>query len=205
MGLRNRREQMKLFLTSKAFENESISCKLKGNIGLSIENSKVLFIPTALGDEFSPNKYFDELINFGFKSENIIIFNHKKAREYIDLKIDILYISGGNTFTLLKTIKECGFINEIKKYLEIGVLGICRSAGTHLMTKNVEHILNFDENKVCLEDFDAMGIFDGIVFCHYTEEREEFYNKAVEENKYNVYKITDEEVIIIDNESILIV
>lgn len=196
---------MKLFLTSKVFGNDIASHKLKENIGLNIENARVLFIPTALGDKFSPDKYFNELINFGFKSENIIIFNDKKADEYIDLNIDILYISGGNTFTLLKLIKECGFIEEIKRYLDNGVISICRSAGTHLMTKNIEHVLNFDDNTVGLKEFDAMGILDGIIFCHYTEEREMFYKKALKEKKYNVYKITDEEIIMFDNDRISII
>ena len=129
---------------------------------------------------------------------------HKKAGDYVYLEIDILYISGGNTFTLLKLIKECGFMEEIKRYLDTGVIGICRSAGTHLMTKDIEHILDFDENNVGLDDFDAMGIFDGIVFCHYTKEREWFYNKAVEENEYNVYRITDEEIIMVEDNIILI-
>ena len=48
---------MKLFLTSKVFGNDIASHKLKENIGLNIENARVLFIPTALGDKFSPDKY----------------------------------------------------------------------------------------------------------------------------------------------------
>lgn len=190
---------MKLFLTSKVFANKVATQKLRENLKLNIANAKILFIPTALGDEFPYDRYFDELIEFGFKNENIIIFNEKEAEKYINLDIDVIYISGGNTFTLVKLIKECSFDKEIRKYIESGIPCICRSAGTHLMTKNIEHILAFDENQVGLTDFNAMGIFDGIIFCHYDENREKFYKNALEENKYNVYKITDEDIIIIDN------
>jgi len=190
---------MKLFLTSKVFENTVATQKLRENLKLNIANAKILFIPTALGDEFPYDRYFNQLIDFGFKNENIIIFNAKESEKYINLNIDVLYISGGNTFTLLKLIKEAGFDKVIRNYIEADVPCICRSAGTHLMTKNIEHILDFDANKVGLTDFNALGIFDGIIFCHYDENREKFYKKALEENKYNVYKITDEDIIVIEN------
>jgi hypothetical protein len=50
-----------------------------------------------------------------------------------------------------------------------------------------------------------MGIFDGIIFCHYNESREDFYKKALKENKYNVYKITDAEIIMITNDIISVI
>lgn len=195
---------MKLFLTSKVFGNKIASQKLRESLSFNIETAKILFIPTALGDEYPCDRYFNELLEFGFKKENIIIFNEKETNKYINLNIDVIYISGGNTFTLVKLIKECGFDKEISKYIEAGVTCICRSAGTHLMTKNIEHILHFDENKIGVTDFNTMGILDGIIFCHYDESRRIFYEKALEENKYKVYKITDEEIIIINDSGILI-
>ena len=195
---------MKIILSSKVFGNAIATNKLKENVELNSNTSKVLFIPTALGDEFPCDKYFYELLSFGFKKENIIIFNEKEAEKYINLNINVIYISGGNTFTLVKLIKECGFDKEIRKYIELGVPCICRSAGTHLMTKNITHVLNFDENKIGLTDFEAMGIFDGIIFCHYDKNREKFYKKSLNDNQYNVYKITDEEIIIIDDNGIII-
>lgn len=101
-------------------------------------------------------------------------------------------------------INDCGFSSEIEKYLCRDVLYIGRSAGTHLATKNIEHVLPFDENQLGLENFDAMGLFDGIIFCHYNENREKYYYEAVKKEKYNVCKITDEEMIICNNGQISI-
>jgi len=50
-----------------------------------------------------------------------------------------------------------------------------------------------------------MGIFDGIIFCHYAEAREKFYSKAINESKYNIYRITDEEMIVMDNKNIVVI
>lgn len=146
-----------------------------------------------------------EVINFGFKKENIIIFNEKNASQYTNLDIDVIYVCAGNTFTLLKLIKECKFDKEILNYLKKGVIYIGRSAGSHLMSKNIKHVENFDDNDVGLDKFDAIGILNGIIFCHYTEDRRKFYERTLKENKYNVYKITDEELIRINGKEVTVI
>lgn len=45
------------------------------------------------------------------------------------------------------------------------------SAGAHVASKDIEHVLAFDENLVGLTDFRGMGLFDGILFCHADETR----------------------------------
>lgn len=112
---------------------------------------------------------------------------------------------GGNTFTLLKLIKEYKFDKQLIEYIKKGVIYIGRSAGTHLMTKNIKHVLSFDDNYIGLEEFDGLGIFDGIVFCHYSDERKKYYEEAILDGKYNVYKITNDEMIVIDEEKFVIV
>lgn len=121
------------------------------------------------------------------------------------MDIDVIYTCGGNTFTLVKLIKDCGFDKEIKKYVENGVIYIGRSAGTHLVTKDVEHVLPFDDNYIGLEDYSGIGLFDGIVYCHYTDERKPYYEKSLEEKKFNTYKITNDEVILVDDNTIKII
>ncbi|MGG7163444.1 Type 1 glutamine amidotransferase-like domain-containing protein [Clostridium ihumii] len=56
-----------------------------------------------------------------------------------------------------------------------------------------------------LENFDALGLFDGIIFCHYNNSREKYYTKAIKTEKYKVYKITNEEMIICINGQISII
>ena len=185
-----------MILTSKGFGNDIATEKIRNNLNINIDDAKVLFVPTALGGLYSYDKYLPEIIKFGFKESNIIIFNEKESSKYENLDIDVIYVCGGNTFTLLKLIKECGFDKALKNYIQKGVIYIGRSAGTHLVTKNIEHILNFDDNYIGLTDYEGIGIFDGVIFCHYTEEREKFYKETKNNKKYNTYKITDEEIII---------
>lgn len=83
------------------------------------------------------------------------------------------------------------------KNLNIDAIYIGGSAGVHLITKSIEHVSYFDENKVNLKDLSGLGLFDGIIICHYTKEREFIYKMY--NNKYNkVLKLKDDEYIIIE-------
>ena len=195
---------MKLFLTSKAFGNSVIKNKILSQLKKNVRITRILLIPTALSGTYPPDKYMNELLVSGFCKDNIIIFDEANSNDYCNLDIDIIYVCGGNTFTLVKLINECGFASEIVKYLSRGVMYIGRSAGTHLVTRNVEHVLPFDENQIGLDNFDALGLFNGIIFCHYDQGREKYYYQAIKQEKYNVYKITNEEMIIYDNGKISI-
>ena len=193
---------MKLLLTSKAFGNDIINEKIRNSLEIDIANAKVLFIPTALGGLYGYEKYLPQIIDFGFKEENIIIFNENEADKYKNLDIDVIYTCGGNTFTLLKLFKESGFVEELINYINKGVIYIGRSAGSHLLTKNIEHVLAFDDNDIGLEDYNGLGVFDGVLICHYNEEREQIYQELIRKNGYNVYTLTNDELLLVDETKI---
>ena len=70
---------MKMILTSKAFGNTIATNKIRQNLNIDVKKAKILFVPTALGGLYSYDKYLPEIINFGFKEYNIVIFNEKEA------------------------------------------------------------------------------------------------------------------------------
>ena len=192
---------MNVILSSKIFGDDIATKKLKNIIDKNFDELKVLLISTPC-IPYGPEKYLNELLEKGFKKENIIVFDYKNASNFKDLNIDIIYVTGGNTFTGLKLIKECGFDKEIIKYINNNVTYIGRSAGSHLVTKNVEHILEFDSNNVGLEDYNSIGLLDGILICHYDKSREEIYNKLLSNGKYNVYTLTNHELLHITNSKV---
>lgn len=193
---------MKLLLTSKAFGNDVINEKIRKSLEIDIEDAKVLFIPTALGGLYGYEKYLPQIIDFGFQKENIIIFNENEADKYKNLDIDVIYTCGGNTFTLLKLFKESGFEEELIKYINNGVIYIGRSAGSHLLTKNIKHVLAFDNNDIGLEDFDGLGLFDGVIVCHYNDERKNIYQELINSKEYNVYSITNDEMLLVNENEV---
>lgn len=192
---------MHLILTSRDFQNENSRKCILENLTTPIEECRVLYIPNekATLEAILSDKYYDRVQAFGFRRQNITVFNYYAPEKYTNLDIDAIYISGGNTFRHLDRLKRCGFDRAIVDYVNRGITYIGGSAGTHIATKNVEHVLHFDDNATGITNFNGLGLFDGIIFCHYTEDRKKQYEEAVSEGKYNVYALTDDEAIVVDD------
>jgi len=193
---------MRVILTSKAFSNEIINIKLKKALSdVDLVNAKVLYLPTAVDEKlYTTDKYFNEMIEFGFCEENIIRFDYKNAKAFVGLDIDVIYVTGGNTFLLLDRIMKCGFDVELKKYIDAGVIYIGRSAGSHFLTKNVKHVLNFDDVGEYKGNYDGLAIWDGVLICHYNDDRKLIFDEE-KARGHNVEVLTDEEMLVISEVS----
>ncbi len=188
---------MKIILSSTGFASPVSAEKIEKELGRELSELKVLFIPSAIVLPTRRGKFFSMMKKAGFLRENIYVFDHNAPNEYEELDIDMIYVCGGNTFLLADRIKKSGFGKAIAKYIENGVVYVGASAGVHLVGKNIEHLLPFDENITGTDDFSSLGIVDGIYYCHYGKEREKYYNEAVREGKYNVGKLGNDDVEVI--------
>ena len=202
---------MKLILSSCDFINDNSRKVINDNV--DVANSKVLFIPNekATKELINSDKYYKRLYKDGFTENNIYIFDEENANQFINLDIDVIYIGGGNTFATLKKIKDCGFDKYIINYVNNGVIYIGGSCGAHIVTKNIEHLLDLDNNYCNLDDYNGLGLLDGIIIPHFNEvdyepeKRIKLYNKLITENKYKVYTLTNSESIIVNNDIIEII
>ena len=194
---------MKLILSSCDFRNESSRQAIIDNLDKPINECRLLFIPNekATYEAIHSEKYYLRMQEFGFDKDNIRIFDYYNPKRFIGLDIDVIYISGGNTFATLKRIKDCGFDREIIRYVKSGVIYIGGSAGAHIATQNIEHIAAFDSIPDGMNDFNGLGLLDGILICHYTIERKELYDKLISENKYKVYALSDDDSLIINSKT----
>lgn len=109
---------MNIILTSKGFENIESLNKIKKIITISFDKIKMLVIPIARKYEYKQDKYLEDYIKLGFKKENIYFFNDENPNLYRNLKIDLIYICGGNTFKLKYLLKKSNFEKDIKKYIK---------------------------------------------------------------------------------------
>ncbi len=190
---------MKLILSSCDFRNEKSKKAILNNLSKPIDQCKLLFIPNekATQEAIHSEKYFLRMQEFGFARDNISVFDYYNEQQFINLDLDVIYISGGNTFATLKRIKDCGFDKEIIRYVRLGVLYIGGSAGAHIATQSVAHIAAFDPIPDGMTDFKGLGLFDGIIFCHYTEEHKALYDKLKSEGKYKVFALRDEDSLVV--------
>lgn len=203
---------MKLILSSSDFINEHSKQVIINNIDKELSDNKVLFIPNekATKEKIKSDKYYDRLYKDGFTNRaNIYIFDETEADRFRNLNIDLIYVSGGNTFATLDKIKKCGFDKDIINYIKNGVIYIGGSCGAHIVTKNIKHLEKLDDNYLNIKDYDALGLFDGIIIPHYNEEdynpelRKQVYNKLVRENKYKVYALTNDDSLVIVEDKII--
>ncbi|WP_394927413.1 peptidase E [uncultured Robinsoniella sp.] len=83
---------------------------------------------------------------------------------------DIIYVTGGNTFFLLKELKRTGADKIIIEEVNAGKLYIGESAGAMVTAANIEYAKGMDNPKKApgLLDFDALNLVDFYTVPHYT-------------------------------------
>ena len=107
----------------------------------------------------------------------------KKTYEYCNFDIDMctdlskiksldeytgVFIGGGNTFKLLKEIRESKFDILLEKYLKNGGFVYGGSAGAIIFGKSIETSSHADKNIVGLTELSGLNMLNGFdVWCHY--------------------------------------
>ncbi len=191
---------MKLILSSCDFDNAQSRITILKNLPKPIDECIVLFIPNekATAEIIDAGIYHSRLSAYGFSKENIFVFNHESPDDFRGLSVDVIYISGGNTFGTLKKIRDCDFSQDIIDYVKSGATYIGGSAGAHIATKSISHVAEYDENNVGLTDLEGLGLFDGILVCHYSYHRKAHLDRLIAESEYNVDFLTDSDSLVIE-------
>ena len=201
---------MKLILSSCDFHNENSRNCILENLPKRIENCRVLFIPNEKASKkaIRSEKFYERLKEYGFARDNILVFDYYDAASFFNLDIDVIYISGGNTFQTFDRIKKRDFDTEIIKYIKNGVTYIGGSAGAHIVSKNIEHVLNYDENTANMSNFSALAMTKNIFICHFDESRKPHLDALRAKGEYNVIALTNDQSVVITsaedgNESVI--
>ena len=194
---------MKLILSSCDFINENSKKVILDNIDKQLDKCKVLFIPNekATKEKINSNKYYLRLKKDGFTNKkNIYIFDEERPNDFKDMKVDLIYVGGGNTFATMHKLRKSNFLSVIENYIKNGVIYIGGSCGAHLVTKNIKHVEEFDNNEIGLKEYDGLGFLDGIIIPHFDKNREKKYRKLLKTSKYKIYTLTnDDSIVITDN------
>lgn len=192
-------ETVHLILSSCDFSGEASRQVILDHLGMPLSQCRVLFIPNekATSAKIRSGKYHERLQNYGFSRENITVFDPAYADMFRNLDLDAVYVSGGNTFLTLQKLRACGVDRDLVRYLRAGVTYIGGSAGAHLVTRDLTHVAAYDTPPADMTDLRGLGLFDGILICHYTAERRAHANQLIAEGKYTVYTLTDEDSLVI--------
>lgn len=97
-----------------------------------------------------------------------------------------IYIGGGNTPYLLKTLKESGFLDFLKRAIKLDIPIYGGSAGAIIFAKSIIPSLYHDENNVNLKDFKAMNILNNNeITCHYEKSEDKQIKDMMNKHKLN--------------------
>jgi len=146
----------------------------------------------------------EAMIKEGFQVEDIDLENKKESelKEILKDK-DIIYVQGGNTFYLLKHIKESGFDKLVKQLIQKGKIYIGVSAGSYIACPTIEMATwkHQDRNRIGLTDLTALNLVPFLLSVHYVNGYKEILKDAISKTRYEVRILTDKQAIfIIDGE-----
>ena len=118
------------------------------------------------------------------------------------LSSNIVVMSGGNTFNLLRNLRKSGLDKTIREFTDKSDFVLAGfSAGALVLTPsiNICNLPNFEENLVELEDFSGLDVVDFEIFPHYNEHLQKATLESYRKTTANhVREITDEDCISID-------
>lgn len=195
----------KLILNSKGL-NTKIGCKqiLENIDDKDISNSSMFII------SYPPYGVDDIIMNnaveiMGFQRENLYLSANGVPKGIIP---DYVYVTEGNTFEVLKYMRDNLFMDYIKNLVQSeNRTYIGSSAGAIIAGTDIMLARDFDSNFVRMIDFTALGLFDGTIIPHYEPENLELYIQNTENHILNRYSrilsVSNHDVVVIEDGKVM--
>lgn len=141
---------------------------------------------------FKKEGYQSEELDLDGKSED-------ELREILSKK-ELVYVEGGNSYYLLKSIRESGFDKVIKELLPKGLIYMGGSAGAYVACPTIEmagfrHQDKYDHYGVT--DLTGMNLIPFLLSVHYKPEYRDILEEKISQAKYPLKILTDEQAILI--------
>ncbi len=187
---------MKLILAS------DLSFLLKYGYDLTgIEKSDIKIgriITASIGEPEKTRDFIEKvkqiIIENGYNIEDIDIEGKTKDEilKFFEDK-NIVHIEGGNTFYLLKAIRETSFNEILKDLLDQRKVYIGTSAGAYVMCPTIE-VSAWNENgkdRFGLTDLTALNYVPFVLRVHYKDDAEENVKEKIKTLKYPIHILRD--------------
>lgn len=132
----------------------------------------------------------------------------KKESELLDIlsRKELVYVEGGNTFYLLKSIRESGFENVIRKLLPKGLVYMGGSAGSYVACPTIETSTWKNKHGRCgVTDFTAMNLVPFLLFVHYGPEHKALLQEKIPLASHPVKILTDEQALLVSDDFVKLI
>jgi peptidase E len=194
--------KMKLFLTSAGFSNKKISEAFVAELGKSPEQATVLVVAYAQNEneQFYVNESVKELKDLGIKKINV--FNLHNPEMILQPNFDAIYVCGGNTYSIMKKVRETKLDKFIIQEIENGAIYVGVSAGSIIAGPGIKiagHGSEGDPNDVQLTDLNGLKLTDMIIFPHFREPLRHEVESFQKQVKQKVVALTNDQAFVILN------
>lgn len=166
----------------------------------------IVYIPIAM--ESRPYKKCYQWVVSVFsplKFTNITMWTELSEKKYTDLNdIGAIYIGGGNTFNLLKKVRDSGFVRLIKKFVYSGRIVYGGSAGAVILGKDIR--TSEDRNTVGLKDTKGLNLVrNHSIWCHYDKNQDSKILEYVKASSIPVIALTERSGIFVKGQNVKVI
>ena len=197
---------MKLFLSSSG---HTVADYLKTQ---QLENSPIAYITTAsLGKHLDGTPINMEYIirererfdKVGIKYDEYDLLGYTKSQLLRTLKnYRYVYVTGGNTYYLLRIFRDTGFNKILTELVKNGTVYLGSSAGSYIAGPTIEPATwSFPQRhfRYGIKDLSALNLVPFLIKAHYTEAKKDAICKGIATTTYKTYVLNDEQAILFDD------
>ncbi|MDD5731546.1 MAG: Type 1 glutamine amidotransferase-like domain-containing protein [Patescibacteria group bacterium] len=172
--------------------------------GIPKDQMKIGYITTASkgdrGDFSRKLKYVIKENGYNFDEIDIEGRTKEEIKNFFKDK-NIIHMEGGNTFYLIRAIRETGFAEILKELLEEGKIYIGTSAGSYIMCPTIE-VSNWDETgkpRFDVTDLTALNYVPFVLKVHYKDEQESKVREKIKTLQYPIRILKDGQGILVED------
>lgn len=168
---------------------------------------KVLFLPIAQAGRGRP---FDGCLAWGQAAlqpvgiNDITMWTNLTSENHLSLTdFNSIFISGGNTFSLLDQVRRSNFDIALTQFVAQGGVIYGGSAGAILLGQDILTCAHLDENRIGLDDARGLNMVGGFcVWCHYQPEDDKRIAEYMAWNGWPVLALSERSGVSIDGVSL---
>jgi hypothetical protein len=163
------------------------------------EFSKILLIPSA-----DPELFWEETMYLDYFLRRLRIGSVDNAWDGINLKgFDVAYIPGGNTFDILRRLKENGVFQQLQEFAQEHVL-MGASAGSIIMTPTIRIAQFADTNDDEYDDLTGLNLVPFEVKPHWGgwKYKMQVFRDYIQLHHAQLYGIPDDGAIVVNGDEV---
>ncbi len=162
-----------------------------------------LYIPVALrGSDLYPtaNLWLMKVLELHGRSDlKFEIADDLSIYKEADVKkFDAIYIGGGNTWSLMRELRDSGFSKHLTQYLETGGVVYGGSAGAIILGLRID--THDDENLINYKDISGLNFLsDFSISCHFKDEQSNRFKEWAGHNNSPIICLYEETGLMVEN------